>query len=217
MRGAGVLQRAVDDLVPLAAQFQVTADSLERSTAEMLSCSAFTTAAQWPGKVPKCDFFYLHMVTSALALDILMHEDWISIEDKVRLLEWKGRIDITWYAANGCPEMKAENVTEYQPTLSKGMDWRALYKAANQIHDDGHIIKFIRAMKNAEERVMPFEYGPGATDFPVKGDMWFKMAQICYDGTAEVVDEPNRLLSRKWVFGAGYAPAWKELPDLVAA
>ena len=77
----------------------------------MLSCSANTTTAQKSGKVPKVDFFYLHMVTSALFIDILVKEPWVSIEDKVRLVEWKGRIDLAWYAANGSPELRAENVT----------------------------------------------------------------------------------------------------------
>nr|UYO77221.1 oxidoreductase ptaJ like [Trichoderma oligosporum] len=215
-RGQGMVERAADELVPVAAQFQVTPDTLERAKAEVLSCSAFTTAAQKSGKIPKVDFFYLHMVTSALAVDILLREDWISIENKIRLLEWKGRIDLTWYAANGSPELRTEVVDEYTPTLSKEMDWAELYHAANEVHDDGHIVKFIRALKNGEDVVKPFEQGPEAVDFPVQRDMWLKMAKLCYDGTAKIIDEPNRLLSRKWVFGAGFDLAWKDLPDLGA-
>ncbi|KAJ5592638.1 hypothetical protein N7537_009542 [Penicillium hordei] len=213
-RGQGMVERASDELVPLAAQFQVTPETLERAAAEVISCSAFTTAAQKPGKTPKVDFFYLHMVTSAFFVQLLLSEDWISIENKVRLVEWKGRIDLTWYAANGSPELQKEVVNEYKPTLSNDMDWAELYRAANEVHDDGHIVKFIRALKNGEDVVTPFEGGPGAADFPVQGDMWLKMAKLCYDGTAEIIDEPNRLLSRKWVFGAGFDLAWKEIPEL---
>jgi hypothetical protein len=213
-RGQGLVERAADELAPIAAQFQVAPDNLQRAAAEMISCSAFTTAAQKPGKSPKVDFFYLHMVTSALFVDVMLRQNWISIENKVRLLEWKGRIDLAWYAANASPEMRPEAVDEYHPTLSKDMGWRELYRAANEVHDDGHIVKFIRALKNGEDVVKPFEQGPGATDFPVHGEMWLKMAKLCYDGTAEIIDEPNRLLSRKWVFGAGFDLAWKEIPDL---
>nr|UIK22903.1 oxidoreductase PtaJ-like protein [Trichoderma rhododendri] len=212
-RGQGMVQRASDELVPIAAQFQVTPETLERATAEVLSCSAFTAAAQKPGKIPKVDFFYLHMVTSALSVAVLLKQDWISTENKARLLEWKGRIDLTWYAANGAPELRTEVVDEYAPTLSKGMGWAELYRAANEVHDDGHVIKFIRSMRNGEDVVKPFEQGSGAGDFPIQGDRWLKLAKLCYDGTANVIDEPNRLLSRKWVFGAGFDPAWKDLPD----
>ncbi|AEO58371.1 hypothetical protein MYCTH_2305640 [Thermothelomyces thermophilus ATCC 42464] len=214
-RGQGMIERAADELVPIAAQFQVTPDNLQRALAEVISCSAFTTAAQKAGKVPKVDFFYLHMVTSALAVDILVRQDWISIENKARLVEWKGRIDLAWYAANAAPELRAQVLDQYRPTLSKGMGWKELYRAANEVHDDGHIVKFIRSLKNGEDVVKPFEQAPGAADyFPVHGDMWLKTAQLCYDGTAEIIDEPNRLLSKKWVFGAGFDLAWAELPGL---
>nr|UYO77234.1 oxidoreductase ptaJ-like [Trichoderma psychrophilum] len=212
-RGQGMVQRASDELVAMAAQFQVTPDTLERATAEVLSCSAFTAAAQKPGKIPKVDFFYLHMVTSALSVAVLLKQDWISTANKVRLLEWKGRIDLTWYAANGAPELRTEVVDEYVPTLSKAMGWAELYRAANEVHDDGHIIKFIRAMKHGEGVLKSFGQGSGAGDFPIQGDRWLKLAQLCYDGTANIIDGPNRLLSRKWVFGAGFDAAWKDVDD----
>jgi hypothetical protein len=44
--------------------------------------------------------------------------------------------------------MDTEWIESYQPMLSKGMDWRDLYKAVN---DDGHVAKFVRAIKNAED------------------------------------------------------------------
>ncbi|MCJ1399419.1 hypothetical protein MMC11_002621 [Xylographa trunciseda] len=213
LRGKGVLARAMDELVAVAAQFQVSSDQLERGTAEMISCAAYTSAAQKAGKTRKIDFFYMHIVTCSISLDALMRQPWIKPEDKVRLLEWKGRLDLVWYAANGAAEMRAQDVVEYEPTLSKGMDWRAMYKAVNDIHDDGHVVKFIRALKNGENVVKPFEQGEGTASFPVKGDMWFKIAQICYDSTATIGEENPNELSKKWVWGAGFDPAWMKVPD----
>lgn len=127
LRGKGVLARATDELVHVAAQFQISPDDLERGTAEMISCAAYTSAAQKPGKTRKIDFFYMHMVTCSISLDVLMQQPWIRTEDKLRLLEWKVRLDLVWYAANGAAEMRPQDVLEYEPTLSKGMNWRSMY------------------------------------------------------------------------------------------
>ncbi|TVY84599.1 Oxidoreductase ptaJ [Lachnellula suecica] len=213
-RGQGVLKRAMDELISVAAQFQVLPEDLERGTAEMMSCGAYTGAAQKAGKARKIDFFYMHLVTCSISLDVIMRQSWIMTKDKIRLLEWKGRLDLVWYAANGSAQMRAEDVIEYKPTLSKGMDWRGMYKAALNIHDDGHVVKFIRALKNGENVVRPFERSQNAASFPVTGDMWFKMAQICYDSTVNIGEENPNELSKKWVWGAGFEPAWMKIPDL---
>ena len=217
LRFDGVLQRAMDELVTVAAQLQVSPDELERGTAEMISCAALTAAAQKAGKACKIDFFYMHMVTCSIFLDVLRRQPWIRTENKVRLLERKARSDLVWYAACGAAEMRTQDLLEYVPTLSGGMDWRAMYRAAIELHDDGHIAKFIRALKNGEDVVMPFEHGPGAASFPVTGSTWLKIAQICYDSTADFGNEDPKELSRKWVWGAGFDPAWATVPDLKAA
>ncbi|KAH8597597.1 hypothetical protein B0O99DRAFT_660544 [Bisporella sp. PMI_857] len=201
-------------LIELYAEFQVKPEDLERGTAEMMSCAAFTAAAQKPGKAFKIDFFYLHIVTCSIAVDVLLRQTWIKIEDKVRLLEWKGRLDLVWYAANGSAELRIQDLLEYEPTLSSGMDWRALYKVANNVTDDGHVVKYIRSLKNAQDVARPFEQGEGASYFPVKGDLYLKIAQICYDSTAKVIDEDPNTLSKKWVWGAGYDMAWGNIPDI---
>jgi hypothetical protein len=214
----GVLGRALDDMVQLAAQFQVrpTTEDVERATAEMISCAAWAcAAAHKPGKERKIDFFLMHCVTSSIFVSVLNRQDWIGLEDKARIVEWKTRLDLVWYAASAAPELRDEYLTEYEPTLSKGMDWKELYRAMNQHHDDGHVAKFVRAIKNGEEASAPFERqleqlnGHGPVDFlPVKGDMWFRIAQLCYDSTVTYVDG-----QAKWVWGAGFPPMW----DKVAA
>jgi hypothetical protein len=83
----------------------------------------------------------------------LIRQPWIKTEDKSRLMEWKVRPDLAWYEANGAAELLLEDISRYRPTGSKGMDWRALYKALNEVHGDGHIAKFVRALKNGEERL----------------------------------------------------------------
>ncbi|KAA8575255.1 hypothetical protein MFRU_002g02090 [Monilinia fructicola] len=214
LRGKGVLSRAHNELVKIAAQFQVKPEDLERGTAEMMSCGALTSAAQKAGKTRKIDFFYLHIVTCSIFFSVFNQQDWLKTEDKVRLLEWKGRLDLVWYAANGAAEMNIENLTDYEPSLSKGWDWSAIYKGSIDIHDDGHVVKFIRALKHAEDTVEPFVKKEGAASFPVNGDIWLKIAQICYDSTATIAPDLPGQLSKKWVWGAGFEPPWFQIPDL---
>lgn len=205
----GVMAGAQDEIAAVAAQFQVAPNDLERGIVEMMSCAAFTCGgAQRPGKSPKIDFFFMHMVTSSIFMTVFARQDWISVEDKVRLLEWKGRLDLVWYAASSAPAMDTEWIESYQPTLSKGMDWRGLYKAVNVDHDDGHVAKFVRAIKNAEDAGKAFA---GEETFPVMDEMWFKVAQMAYDSTA------NLPLEARWIMGAGFDPLWNKVPELKTA
>ena len=212
----GVLAYAFDEIVELAAQFQVKPDDLERGMAEMISGAAYSAgAAQRPGKETKIDFFYMHNVTSSIFLTVLVRQPWISKEDKARLVEWKARLDLVWFAAQAAPELRSEAIINYQPTLSKGMDWAAMYKSINDLHDDGHVAKFVRALKNGEEVAKPFEQAAG---FPVKGDMWFKIAQMCYDTTTEIDYDYTKVLpDNKWVWGAGFNPPWMRIADAKTA
>lgn len=208
----GVLGRALDEMVAVAAQFQVRADDLhdvERATAEIISCAAWTcAAAHKPGRQRKIDFFLMHNVTSSLFLTVMNQQDWLSLANKARLVEWKARLDLVWYAASAAPELRDEFANGYEPTLSKGMSWAQLYKALNKHHDDGHVAKFVRAIRNGEEVSKPFEESGEAADFPVKGDLWLKIAQLCYDITIQHIDG-----QKKWVWGAGFDPMWEKIPE----
>ncbi|KAJ5635556.1 uncharacterized protein N7484_008869 [Penicillium longicatenatum] len=205
----GPLARAMDEIVSISAQLQIRPEELERGTAEMINCAAYSAgAAQSPGKVPKIDFFIMHNVTCSIFLSVLTKQSWIKLQDRVRLVEWKARLDLAWYAANGAAELRLKDISDYEPTASKGMDWRALYKAVNEVHDDGHIAKLVRALKNGETVSRPFEQGNGAASFPIRGDLWLRIAQMGYDTTKDGHDN-----SDKWVWGSGFDLAWKKVPD----
>lgn len=208
----GPLARSMDEIVGIAAQFQIPRDGLEleRYTAEMINCAAYSAgAAQKAGKVPKVDFFIMHNVTCSIFLSVLNKQSWISLDDRARLVEWKARLDLAWYAANGAAELRLESISGYEPTASKGMDWLALYSAVNEVHDDGHIAKFVRALKNGQDASKPFERGESAASFPIKGDLWLKIAQMGYDTTKDGHDNGD-----KWVWGSGFDLAWMKVPDL---
>lgn len=216
----GVLGRAMEEITQVAAQFQVhpTEEDIERATAEMISCAAWACATSHKeGRERKIDFFLMHNVTCSLFLTVLGRQTWIRIEDRARLVEWKARLDLVWYAASAAPELRPENLMDYEPTLSRCMDWIQIYQDVNQHHDDGHVAKFIRALKNGEEITLPFERhvanggatnGTSADLLPVKGNMWLRVAQLCYDTTI-----PHSDGQKKWIWGAGFDPMWDAIPE----
>ena len=55
----------------------------------------FAGAAQREGRKRKIDFFYIHNVTSSIFFTVLIRQDWIKLEDHVRLVEWKASLDLT--------------------------------------------------------------------------------------------------------------------------
>ncbi len=201
----GVLGRSLREITQLAAKFRVAPEEVEERTAEMISCCAYMAGAgQREGKARKIDFFYMHDVTASIFLTVLMRQPWISTEDKARMVEWKCRLDLVWYASCGIPELDGRNISEYGGGLADGMDWNTLYKAINAMHDDGHVAKFVRALKNGEEVSQPFEKDSAA--FPVKGDLWLRLARMAYDSTV------NKVHEEKWIYFAGFDQPWEKVP-----
>ena len=202
----GIMGRAGEAMQTLAAQFRIRKDEkeLERRTAEMIStCAYFAGAAQHEGRKRKIDFFYMHNVTSSLFFTVLIRQDWIRLEDRVRLVEWKARLDLAWYAVSGSAELNRDAILGYSNPDSENMNWAELFSAVNKEHDDGHAAKFIRALKNGENVCQPFERSQWEAYFPMKGDMWLNLARMCQDTTKNM---PTDL---KWVPFTGFEQPWK--------
>jgi hypothetical protein len=125
------------------------------------------------------------------------------LEDKVRLLEWKGRLDLALYASRGSPELRLEEVTGYK--AKREWDWEEIMRKVDGMEDDGHVAKLIRALRNGQERCQQFESHDG---FQIKGEMWLQLGRMVIDS----VDGPNEDLV-KWVRNAGFAQAWEKIPD----
>jgi hypothetical protein len=197
-----------DEIVQIASQFQVTPQDLKRGLAETTNTSAFTTgAAQRPGKARKVDFFHMHAVTASIALTVLLEQEWISIEDKVRLVEWKGRLDLVWYAASRAVDLRIEDIDNYVASRSAGMSWEGLFQAVLKVHDDGHLAKLIRALFNGE-RVSRSVSNQEHNILIIKDDSWLKIAQMAYDSTVD------REIEEKWIWGVGFDEYWENVPAL---
>lgn len=205
----GVIGRACQDIAAIAAQFRVEPATLERRMAEMISCAAYVAgAAQRPGKARRIDFFYMHDVTSSIFLTVLARQPWIQIEDRVRMVEWKARLDMAWYAACGTPKLHRAELENYKAGPSAGWTWEKMFDVLRGLHDDGHVSKFARALKNGEEVSRQFESGDDSSAFPAKGDMWLNLARMAYDVTLGLKDED------KWPAYVGFDVQWENVPDL---
>ena len=190
-------------MTSLAAHFRVKPEELEEKTAEMIdACAYFMGGAQWPGKRVKFDFFYIHCVNCSIFFSVFLEQDWMRVEDKVRLLEWKGRLDVATYASRGCPELRLEEVTGYK--AKREWTWEEIVRKVDGMEDDGHVAKLVRALKNGEQRCRPFEDREG---FPIKADMWLQLGRMALDSVQDLGE------SRKWVRNAGFAKAWEDVPD----
>ena len=203
----GVLGRSRDEITSLAAQFCCETSQVEERAAEVINCNVYLAgAAQRQEKIPKIDFFHMHAVTSSIFVTVLLQQNWISQKDKARIVEWKGRTDILWYAASGCAQLLPGEIDNYKAGASAGMDWNDIYRAVTAEHDDGHVAKFVRAVRSAQEVSAPYEQTGGAS-FPVKGDdAWLNLARMTYDSTLRLSDEA------KWVWAAGFPAAWASVP-----
>ncbi|KAM7214702.1 Protein of unknown function (DUF4243) domain containing protein [Rhypophila decipiens] len=181
----GVLKRARQEIASLAAQFR------------MISCAVYMAgAAQRPGKARKIDFFWMHDVMSSIFLSV--------VEDKCRLVEWKARLDLVWYATCGAAKLDVNYIKSYAGQRSAKWDWEELFCVVKGTHDDRHVGKMVRALKNGELVSKPFESAfPDA--FPVKGDMWMRMARMTYDSTVDLEQE-------KWIVFAGFDLPWTKIP-----
>jgi hypothetical protein len=122
---------------------------------------------------------------------------------KVRLLEWKIRLDLIQYIARGSPPLRAEEIQNYTPKekdlVSKPEELLPRFHA---IPDDGHTIKLVRALLIAQDMSRKYADRPWVR---IKNDeMWLKMHYMILDG--------NEKIDPKWVRSAGFEEAWNEIP-----
>ena len=170
----GFLQRVTPtQLVPYLGQFQVKPESedLKLKLSDMMHTSTYMLgAAQCPGKREAMDLVTLHAATLAAFFPAIMAQTWLSNADKARLLEATARVDAVMYAGTACPPLYADRVVNYMPQHPTH-GWSELFHRANVYRDEGHAVKFLRALYALE----PLELGPG---FPITKSDFFKIAHM---------------------------------------
>jgi hypothetical protein len=166
----GILARAPETMIQYASQFRVptpyTESLLEEYAAEVIDAAVyFTAAAQHPPHVVKMDFFYMHAVTSSVFLSVFLRQPWLAPAAKARIIEWKGRLDLALYASRGSPRLLVDEIRTYNPAdggttgaKTELRPWEDMFREAAAYMDDGHTVKFIRALKNGEQACGPFDH-----------------------------------------------------------
>ncbi|KAK4204213.1 hypothetical protein QBC40DRAFT_164945 [Triangularia verruculosa] len=204
----GVLVRAKEEMIKLAARVRVKEGEVEEKTAEMFNAAVYIAAGaavvMEGKKVPKFDFFLMHHVNAAPFFVSVNKMGSVSERTKRRLLEWKIRMDLLQYVARGCPELRLERLEHYQPkSPEKG---KTVEEAVARLHgfgDDGHAIKLGRATVVCRNISRPYEQ---KETFRVKGELWEKICHLIVDS----VEAPGE----HWVRSAGFEEAWKDIPDV---
>ncbi|CRG87360.1 hypothetical protein PISL3812_04377 [Talaromyces islandicus] len=198
----GTLKRAPVKMEEYAKQYTVSPNSLNEQLAEMINALVYCCAAsQHPPKAVKFEFLLIHALNCSIFFSAILDRSWISPRTKVRLLEWKGRMDLLLYVSRGTPPLDLEEITHYPATRN----WKELFDTGNtHPSDDSHIVKLVRAIVNGERVCKPLESQGKATNFMIKGDAWLKVGNMVIDST---------LSDKRWIFGNGFDEAWEEIED----
>ncbi|TVY85157.1 Questin oxidase [Lachnellula suecica] len=201
----GILVRAPGEMMRIARQWIVTPENLEQKTAEMInSVIYFTAAAQRPPKQIRFDFYFMHCLNASIFFPTLNKLSWLSTANKVRLLQWKGHLDLAMYASRRSPPLLLEEIATYVPAkLERGdAEWPGIFRRLEEFKDDGHAIKLGRAVRNGE--LVAGKYGDVEWE-RIKGFMWEKIGNMVIDS---VEDE-----GVTWVRSAGFDEAWVDYKD----
>lgn len=208
----GVLGRAWDEAVAVASRVRVNPDELDERTAEMYHATIYenASAALRPGKEPKWDFFLIHHINVCPIFLAINAQDWIPLESKVRILEWKIRLDLAQFAARACPELSLDRIASYEPK-DKGPG-SAVERLAPRIHafeEDGHATKLFRTVEIGRRAISRYDNNDNNKKTHwvlIRGpELWDKIMHLVVDS----VEAPGP----NWVRGAGDAEAWKEIPN----
>lgn len=201
----GIIARASEEMLSYTSQWIVTPETLEEKTAEMINNSIyFTAAAQHPPKQVKIDFYYMHYVNSSIFYPTFNAQSWLSIENKVRMLQWKGYLDLAMYASRRSPPLLLNEITDYEPVKPEAADWNGIFTRLFEFQDDGHAVKLGRAVRNGELICGKWAKGEGEW-MKVKGGMWEKIGNMLIDSVEDS--------GAHWARSVGFEEAWKEYGD----
>ncbi|KAI1450026.1 hypothetical protein F5Y02DRAFT_370725 [Annulohypoxylon stygium] len=200
----GVFARAWDEIIEITSRVRVKPEELEEKTAEMYHTAIYegTSAAFYPGKEPKFDFFLMHHINICPIFIAINSQDWIPLESKVRLLEWKVRMDIVQYAARGCPPLSLDNIASYVPKHNEPGAMDELLPRMHNLDEDGHAIKLFRAAGLGQTVVEKYDDKDWVV---IKGGLWTKIKHLVVDSVEAA--------GPHWVRSAGFGEAWGIIPD----
>jgi len=147
----------------------------------------------------------MHSLNCSIFFSSFLKQSWLSTENKIRLLERKGRTDLALYASRGFPKLLLNEITNYKPNhASSGSSdpWSGIFERIKKFDDDGHGAKLVRALAHGQKICEPYEE---KEDFRIKGDMWLQLGHMAID-SVEAGDP-------RWVRSCGFSQAWEKVPN----
>ncbi|KAJ9207286.1 hypothetical protein DTO164E3_560 [Paecilomyces variotii] len=198
----GILKRAPDEINKYASQYSVRPDRLDEAVAQMINAAAYMTGgAQNPPKQVKFDFAFIHALTASVFFQSINSLACLTTADKVRLLEWKVRCDMSMYAAHNAPKLVLSPIINYEDER----DWRTMFDIIiKRPEEDVHTAKTLRAIANGQKICAPFEKGGRDRGFFLVDSMWLKMANLLIDSLND--EQP-------WVAMSGFEQAWLHMQN----
>lgn len=168
---------------------RVTPDKLEEKTAEMINAITYFTGGitRRSNDIYKFDFYLIHSVNASVFFTSFLRQDWLSTANKVRLLEWKIRMDLDSCASKGST-VNLDFIEEYKPKKPSG--WDGIEDRTCALDEDGHASKLIRALAHGERSSQPYEDNP---NFRLKQKHWLQLAHMTLDSVEKVGDSWARL------------------------
>lgn len=158
-----------------------------------------TALAQRPDKAVKFDFFFMHCANTSYFFSVFNHMTWISQPVKARIVECMGRLHLLMYASAKAPELRPQDLLDYEPEKPAG--WESIYARAAEYADDGHTSKLIRAIKNGAIVTADLEDAPGIR---LKRADFLTMAHMVMD-SVEAMDRPDFKMPDAGTTGYEYA------------
>jgi hypothetical protein len=201
----GILVRAPENMTRIATQWVVNPSTLEQQTAEMINNAIyFTSAAQHPPKQVKFDFYYMHCANCSIFFPSFNSQAWLSEANKVRLLQWKGWLDLAMYASRRSPPLLLEEISMYTPKKLEAGDaeWKGIFSRLIDFDDDGHAIKLGRAVRNAELVSKEWE-----------GEDWAKIRGFMFEKIGNMVIDSVEDTGANWARSVGFEEAWTDYED----
>jgi hypothetical protein len=146
----------------------------------------------------------MHCVNSSIFWPTFNSQSWLSTLNKVRLLQWKGYLDLAMYASRRSPALFQEEISLYTPTKFEAGDaeWKGIFQRLFEFQDDGHAVKLGRAVRNGELVSKGYEDEDWAK---VKGFMWEKIGNMAIDSVEDT--------GVHWARSVGFEEAWRDYED----
>lgn len=175
----------------------------------------FTAAAQNPPKQVKFDFYFMHCVNSSIFFPTFLGLEWLSVENKVRLLNFKVWLDLAMYPSRASPALLLEEISGYVPAklpaetgvtdgngTVKDTEWPGIFERLFEFADDGHAVKLGRAVANGERVSKGYESEEWCK---IKGFMWEKIGNMVIDSVEDS--------GATWGRSVGFKEAWEGFKD----